>query len=243
MAIRGSSGANSNSGTTGTQTTVTPNYFSVSVIDATGEMILPPVRSVNYGPRGQRTTSSMSYDKNGNLVESDWKKKIDLYLIINDASKLKSERVKAIDNRITDATKSGLSYLSSLQAVYTPDNFDAIYALVPTILSVAGLAVGGEVGGKVGASIGNLVKSELDPPNDNYKKELYKKRAYALDYEVKKLTVLRADLTGEYLQYDALGDKLGLRSANNDNTLLWVSLVLLFFLAAFYYYKKKRKQL
>lgn len=220
-------------------TTTTVNYYSVTVTDATGAVILPPVRS--YGPRG--VTPFYGFDKNGAIVENGWSKKIELYLTINNENTLLSDRVKAIDTRIADATKDGLGFVSSLEAISRPDTHSTIYALVPTILSLAGIAVAGQAGGVVGQTVGSLIKL----PNDDSTKSLFKNKVYTLDYEVKKLTILRADITGEYLQYDALGTKLELpkavRSANTDNTLLWVSLALLFFLAAFYYLKKKRRQL
>jgi hypothetical protein len=218
-------------------TTIADNTArSLSVVDATGFLILEPVKTV--APRGSEPR--YGFDKNGAVVELGWLQKKKLYLIINNSANLVSDRVKAIDTRIADLTKDALLFAASVERATAADTHDKIYAGIPAVLAIAGIAIGGKVGGTIGSVIGTFIQL----PNDNATIQAFTNKYILLNYELERLKVIRAEITGEYLQLDALGTKLDLptavRSSSSGDTLLWVLLACLFFLAVYLYIKSKQ---
>jgi hypothetical protein len=213
----------------GNSNEVTNNY-SVTVVDALGLPILPPVKT--FGARGS-DTYKWGYDKNGFIVERGWSAKMNIYKIINDISVATSVRVESIDKRVIALMNDAKTYMLAYQSYADAQKeIDELYAMIPVIFSL-GLGQTKEPTGlfsiipNVFAQGVNLLAKTQKP--DDYKnlmQQLQKKLIY-FESEVKSLEVLKSNLTGEYAKFDkVLADSE--RSANTDtNTWVLVGVVIL----------------
>lgn len=210
------------------------NNFTATVVDAVGVLILPPVKT--FGPRG--VTPIWGYDKNGAIVENGWSTKIDLYRIINNVNALKSERIKAIDQRMVSLIADAKNYLLALQNfAKTEQELKNLYAVIPTVFALAGQPSIGKAAG----FIGQLQKS------DSYEiliQQLQKKLIH-FESETKALEVLKKGLTGEYKNFDTVVNTATekpdtdteARSSNLTNNWLWVALAVI----GIYFFIKRKK--
>lgn len=213
---------------------VTQNNYTSNVVDSVGVQILPPVKT--YSARGL-DSAKWGYDKNGNIVESGWSKKIDLYRIINDTSVAKSVRVEKIDKRVITLIADAKTYMLAYQSYADAQKeIDELYAMIPAIFSL-GLGQTKESSGlfsfipNVFAQGVKLLAKTQKP--DDYKilmQQLHKK-LISMESELKGLEVLKANLTGEYSKFDAVVSDAE-RSANlADNWALFlIGFIILYFI-------------
>lgn len=202
------------------------NNYNSTVVDAVGVQILPPIKT--FGARGL-DSAKWGYDAKGNIVETGWSKKIDLYRIINDTSKAVSARVEAIDTRVISLVADAKTYMAAYQAYADAQKeIDELYAMIPVVFSL-GLAqtkdpTGGAfslVPGIFLTGVKLLAKSQKPDDYKTINQQLQKKLIH-LETEVGALGILKSNLTGEYAKFDKVVSDAG-RSANlAENWALWL---------------------
>lgn len=212
---------------------ITQNNYTSNVVDSVGVQILPAIKA--FGARG--TSAKWGYDKNGNIVETGWSKKIDQYRIINDTSVAKSVRVETIDKRVITLVADAQTYMLAYQAYADAQKeIDELYAMIPVIFSL-GLSETKEptglfsiIPGVFAQGVKLLAKTQKP---DDYKTimQQLRKKLISLESEVKGLEVLKTNLTGEYAKFDKVVSEGG-RSANfADNWALWlIGFLILYFI-------------
>lgn len=213
----------------------TLNNYTANVVDAVGVQILPIVKT--FGARGL-DSAAWGYDKNGNIVEIGWSKKIDLYRTINDINKAVSARVEAIDTRVINLIADAKTYMLAAQNYATAQKeIDDLYASIPVIFSLGLSQAGAPLIPKIFAQGVNILAKSQKPENYKVLAQQLQKKLIHLESEVNALGVLKSGLTGEYANFDKVLEN-GDRSANlTNNWALWlIGLLILFYII------KRRKQ-
>lgn len=213
------------------------NNYNSNVVDAVGVQILPPVKT--FGARGL-DTAKWGYDKNGLIVENGWSAKIDLYKIINDATKPTSVRVEAIDKRVIALMTDAKTYMMAVQGYADAQKeIDDLYAMIPTIFSLGLKQAGAPLIPNIFAQAVNILAKTQKPDNYKVLMQQLQKKLIHLEAEIKGLEVLKNNLTGVYAGFDKVVNP-DERSAKLD-TNTWV-LVAVIVVIVYLFIKKRFKR-